>query len=162
MEVLINPDSDLTILASGSLPNLIEVPLDLHDAMEKGRLRFDGKYLVDALNFDVFFVDDDGIKHITNHKENWQEIQCGFTDKLIKDGSLWRLKNEHDVYQEQYKVVDDKRQAEYTARVRPYLEEADIKKHMGAQDEYTRLMDLAVQEREKIQTENPWPTPPTN
>ena len=126
-------------------------------------MRFDGSQLVDVSGYVdyQFYIDSEGYKHIVQHDE-WQPLICGFNDALVNESDIWRVKSADDVYQEQRKAVDDKRQFEYTQRVRPYLEEADIKKHMGDQDEYTRLMDLAVQEREKIQTENPWPTPPIN
>ncbi|WP_019277085.1 hypothetical protein [Vibrio coralliilyticus] len=160
--VQVQSGSDIPNLASGSMPNLLTVPDNLTGALSLDRLRVVDSDLVDAADYSRFYIDVVGVKHIKQHDETWQEIECRYSDVLIKDGSAWRLKTEQDVYQEQYKAVDDKRQTEYTKRVRPYLEEAEIKKHMGEQDEYTRLMDLAVQEREKIQTENPWPTPPTN
>ncbi|NOI32312.1 hypothetical protein [Vibrio coralliilyticus] len=154
--------SDIPVLANGSIPNLVMVPSELSEAFSVGRLRVSNGQLVDAADYSRFYIDTVGVKHIERHDETWHEIECDYFDVLIKNDSSWRLKTAQDVYQEQYKTVDDKRQSEYTQRVRPHLEEADIKKHMGQQDEYSRLMDLAVQEREKIQTENPWPTPPTN
>jgi len=160
--VQIQSGSDIPNLASGSMPNLLTVPDALINALSLERVRVADGVLVDAADYSRFYIDAVGVKHIERHDETWQEIECAYSDVLIKDGSAWRLKTEQDVYQEQYKAVDDKRQSEYTQRVRPFIEEADIKKHMGDQDEYTRLMDLAVQEREKIQTENPWPTPPTS
>lgn len=160
MTVQIRDDNDIPNFATGSLPSLKFVPDNLKDALTSGRLRTSNDELVDAADYSRFYIDAVGVKHIERHDVTWQEIECGYSDVLIKDGSSWRLKNDQDVYQEQYKAVDDKRQNEYTQRVRPYLEEAEIKKHMGEQFEYDRLMDLAVQEREKIQTENPWPTPP--
>ncbi|MGY3687564.1 hypothetical protein ACXAAV_12880 [Vibrio coralliilyticus] len=162
IKVVIDTSTDIVSSASGDLANLVAVPDSLVEALQLGELRFLNNELVDAKNFSRFYIDTIGIKHIKRHDETWQEIECGYSDVLIKDGSTWRLKTEQDFYQEQYKAVDDKRQTEYTRRVRPYLEEAEIKKHMGEQSEYDRLMDLAVQEREKIQAENPWPTPPTN
>ncbi|WP_019275461.1 hypothetical protein [Vibrio coralliilyticus] len=160
--VQVQSGSDIPNLAYGSMPNLLTVPDSLINALSLERVRvFDGG-LVDAADYTCFYIDAIGVKHIERHDDLWQEIECGYSDVLIKDGSNWRLKNENDVYQEQYKAVDDKRQTEYTERVRPYLEEAEIKKHMGEQEEYIRLMDLAVEEREKIQVENPWPTPLTN
>ncbi|NOI32307.1 hypothetical protein [Vibrio coralliilyticus] len=160
--VQIHSDSDIPVLANGSIPNLVMVSNELNEAFVGGRLRVSNGQLVDAADYSRFYIDTVGVKHIERHDRTWQEIECGYSDVLIKDGSIWRLKTEQDVYQEQYKAVDDKRQTEYTRRVRPYLEEAEIKKHMGEQSEYDRLMDLAVQEREKIQAENPWPKSPTN
>lgn len=109
-----------------------------------------------------FYVNAFGMKFVSRQSETDQVLNCYFHDELVCDDGVWRVKNENDLYQEEYAKVDKIRRAEYAARVRPYLEEAEIKKHMGEQSEYDRLMDLAVQEREKIQTENPWPTLPTN
>ncbi|KFI13324.1 hypothetical protein IX95_05090 [Vibrio sp. B183] len=158
--VQVQSNSDIPNLASGSMPNLLTVPDALINALSLDRVRVVDGELVDAAVYSCFYIDAVGVKHIERYDETWQEIECGYSDVLVKDGSAWRLKTEQDLYQEQYKAVDDKRQMEYTQRVRPYLEEAEIKKHMGDQAEYTRLMDLAVQEREEIQTENPWPTSP--
>ena len=160
--VQVQSNSDIPNLASGSMPNLLTVPDDLTDALSLGRLRVVDGVLVDGSDYSRFYVDAGGVKHIERHDENWQEIECDYATELIKSGELWRVKTAQDIYQRQYAEVDAQRQVAYIARVRPFLEEAEIKKHMGKQSEYDRLMDLAVKEREKIQTENPWPTPPTN
>ncbi|GLT18881.1 hypothetical protein GCM10007938_26630 [Vibrio zhanjiangensis] len=115
-----------------------------------------------SINQNKFYINNSGTKFISQQNETDQLLDCYFADDLVNEDGIWRVKNERDVYQEKYDKVDKDREAEYTARVRPYLEEAEIKKHIGDQDEYIRLMDLAVQERQKIQTENPWPTPPEN
>ncbi|GLT18056.1 hypothetical protein GCM10007938_18340 [Vibrio zhanjiangensis] len=113
-----------------------------------------------SINRNKFYIDHFGTKFISQQNETDQLIDCNFNDELVCEEGIWRVKNELDVYQEQHAKVKKARQAEYTARVRPYLEEAEIKKHMGDQAEYNRLMDLAVKEREKIQSEHPWPISP--
>lgn len=117
--------------------------------------------IVDVSQFTQFFIDKGGRKHAVD-LGGYQSLSCNIDDELVFDDGVWRIKTPLDFYQDSRSEVEEKRQIEYTSRVRPYLEEAEIKKHMGDQSEYTRLMDLAVQERQKIQTENPWPTPPTN
>lgn len=125
-------------------------------------LRFDGERIVNVntLDIDEFYIDEQGQKHIVNAPGEWQALACSFQDVLVSENGSWRLRNVMDDYLEEIQKVDHFRQSEYTQRVRPFLEEAEIKKHMGDQNEYTRLMDLAVEERERIQNENPWPTPP--
>lgn len=115
-----------------------------------------------SINQNKFYIDRLGTKFISRQSDTDQLIDCHFNDELVNENSIWRVKNENDIYQEQRDKVDNIRQKEYTSRMRPFLEEAEIKKHMGDQSEYNRLMDLAVKEREKVQIENPWPTPPTN
>ncbi|MCG9786311.1 hypothetical protein L1D61_04080 [Vibrio mediterranei] len=123
------------------------------------KARFIDGVIIDASKLSEFFIDSGGRKHIVN-EPNYQFLKCRLDDELVLDQNIWRTKTSSDTYQEQVQVVDGVRQSEYTQRVRPYLEEAEIKKHMGDETEYTRLMDLAVQEREQIQIENPWPTSP--
>ena len=74
-------------------------------------------------------------------------------------GGKW-VTNQQSKYEAERAEVDSTRQHQYTMRVRPFLEEAEIKKHMGDLAEYERLMDLAVEERAKIQAEYPWPVAP--
>lgn len=112
------------------------------------------------VNQNEFYIDQSGTKYLSKQSDTDQLLDCSFNEELVREDGIWRVKNENDIYQEQYSKVDKARQNEYTARVRPYLEEAEIKKHMGDQNEYTRLMDLAIQEREIIQLENPWPINP--
>ncbi|AYV20489.1 hypothetical protein [Vibrio mediterranei] len=136
----------------------------LKETAQFDQLRFDGEKIVSVadLALEQFYIDNLGQKHIVDFGEGWQSLTCQFGDQLVRDNGVWRVRNTDDDHLEDKQKVDQFRQSEYTRRVRPYLEEADIKKHMGDQDEYTRLMDLAVQERAKIQAENPWPTPPEN
>ena len=114
-----------------------------------------GEYLNKKL--EKFYIDENGIKYGFQKNESDQVVNCSFNDVLIKEDGIWRIKNTKDEYLEKYQNVDKSRQAAYTERVSPLLEEAEIKSHLGDEGEYIRLMDLAVQERLKIQLENPWP-----
>ncbi|MCG9790682.1 hypothetical protein L1D61_26490 [Vibrio mediterranei] len=128
-------------------------------SFDKARL-VDGE-IVDVSQFTQFFIDKGGRKHAVD-LDSYQPLSCNIDDELVFDDGAWRIKTPLDFYQDSRDEVEKRRQNEYTSRVRPYLEEAKIKKYMGDQAEYTLLMDLAVQEREKIKAEHPWPTPPTN
>jgi hypothetical protein len=128
------------------------------DAEVYSNLRFDGSKLVDisTLGLTVFYIDSDGIKHIVEG-DGWQELECKFNDALVFNEGLWRIQTSTDIYNDLYVDIDVARQSEYTNRVRPFLEEAEIKKFSGDMDEYNRLMNLALDEREKVQNEHPWP-----
>ena len=132
--------------------------IELASSVDITKLRFDGVKCLDMTIEErmSFFIDEYGRKHIVSN-ENWQPLECHFNDVLVKDNDVWRVRNAEDDYQDAYQAVDDARQAAYTAKVRPLLEEAEIKAHLGESDEYARLMDLAVVERESIQAELPWP-----
>ncbi|MGB0940819.1 MAG: hypothetical protein ACPGUE_00385 [Marinomonas sp.] len=132
--------------------------IELTSSVDITKLRFDGVKCLDMTIEErtSFFIDEYGRKHIFS-SESWQLLECHFNDVLVKDNDVWRVRNAEDDYQDAYQAVDDARQAAYTARVRPLLEEAEIKAHLGESDEYARLMDLAVVERESIQAELPWP-----
>lgn len=132
--------------------------VELENGIDIRNLRFNGDQCLDMTkeNQTSFYIDEYGRKHIVS-SENWQALICNFNDTLVKDNDVWRVRNTNDDYQDAYQTVDDARQAAYTARVRPLLEEAEIKAHLGESDEYARLMDLAVVERASIQAENPWP-----
>ncbi|MDE1333321.1 hypothetical protein [Vibrio aestuarianus] len=99
-------------------------------------------------------------------KSLYQELLSGQSDGLLivtGEDNLPTLSEVPELsYEDKVKKVELTRELEYSRRVRKFLEEAEIKKHLGDLQEYERLMDLAVQEREKIQTENPWPIRPIN
>ena len=114
-----------------------------------------GEYF--SIDLTEFYVDSVGAKHASRQNAADQVMSCHFNDVLVKDNDVWRVRNADDDYQDTYQAVDNARQDAYTARVRPLLEEAEIKAHLGESDEYARLMDLAVVERASIQAENPWP-----
>lgn len=122
--------------------------------------RFLNNAVIDVRELNHFYVDAEGKKYCSKIIDSYQSVDCLFDDELIQDKGIWRVVTREDVYRNNLKVVDKLREEEYTMRVRPFLEEAEIKKHMGDLAEYERLMDLAVEERAKIQAENPWPVAP--
>ncbi|MAD77563.1 MAG: hypothetical protein CML20_22815 [Rheinheimera sp.] len=98
-------------------------------------------------------------------------IKDGFTpDKPLTvfderiDGQ-W-VTNESNKYIAEYNQVDDARRAAYFQVVTPLIDEAKIKRDLiktpEAIAEADELEQQAKAARQKIQTENPWPTPPTN
>ncbi|MCG9678752.1 hypothetical protein [Vibrio sp. Isolate24] len=98
-------------------------------------------------------------------------IKKGFTpdkpqtefDERINDA--W-VTNESNKYIAEYNQVDDARRAAYFQVVTPLIDEAKIKRDLiktpEAIAEADELDKHILAARQKIQTENPWPTPPTN
>ncbi|CAK3931348.1 Tail fiber assembly protein [Vibrio crassostreae] len=84
-------------------------------------------------------------------------------DEWINDA--W-VTNESNKYIAEYNQVDDARRAAYFQVVTPLIDEAKIKRDLiktpEAIAEADELEQQALAARQKIQTENPWPTPPTN
>lgn len=74
--------------------------------------------------------------------------------------------NESNKYIAEYNLVDDARRAAYFQMVTPLIDEAKIKRDLintpESIAEADELEQQALAARQKIQTENPWPTPPTN
>ncbi|MGD8109386.1 hypothetical protein [Vibrio sp. TRT 17S01] len=72
--------------------------------------------------------------------------------------------NLSDKYIAEYNQVDDTRRYQYDLIVRPLMDEAQIKRVSGTIEHLSEADELekqAIAARLKIQTENPWPTPPT-
>ncbi|MFN3014446.1 hypothetical protein ACK1CN_00775 [Vibrio coralliilyticus] len=84
-------------------------------------------------------------------------------DEWINDN--W-VTNESNKYIAEYNQIDDVRRAAYFQVVTPLIDEAKIKRDLiktpEAIAEADELEQQALAARQKIQTENPWPTPPTN
>ena len=74
--------------------------------------------------------------------------------------------NESNKYIAEYNKVDDARRAAYLQIVTPLIDEAKIKRDLiktpEAIAEAEELDKQILAARQKIQTENPWPTPPNN
>ena len=98
-------------------------------------------------------------------------IKAGFTPDKPKTefderiNGVW-VTNESNKYIAEYNQVDDARRAAYFQVVTPLIDEAKIKRDLiktpEAIAEADELEQQALVARQKIQTENPWPTPPTN
>ena len=98
-------------------------------------------------------------------------IKNGFTlDKPNTSFDEWVngawVTNESNKYIAEYNQVDDARRAAYFQVVTPLIDEAKIKRDLiktpEAIAEADELEQQALAARQKIQTENSWPTPPTN
>ena len=62
------------------------------------------------LNLEVFYVDEQGIKHIEKYNPNWQEVKCRWNDPLVFDNGKWRKKTEEEI------LSDRKREAIKTVK----------------------------------------------
>lgn len=84
-------------------------------------------------------------------------------DEWINDA--W-VTNESNKYIGKYNQVDDARRSAYFQMVTPLIDEAKIKRDLiGTPEsiaEAEQLEQQALAARLKIQSENPWPTPPSN
>lgn len=96
-------------------------------------------------------------------------IKDGFTsDKPLtifdeRINGQW-VTNTSNKYIAEYNQVDDARRAAYFQTVTPLIDEAKIKRDLiktpAAIAEAEQLEQQALAARQKIQAENPWPTPP--
>ena len=59
--------------------------------------RWDGINIVDPHNFTQFYIDNNGIKHISPN-ENYQPLKCNFDDIILFDSTLikWRVATEEE------------------------------------------------------------------
>ena len=129
----------------------------------------------------VAFDDLKGSQYIEDHrgKTIYNKSDCTKLKNIFELGPIekdWTLKvplsqfdewvygqwvtNNKKRYENNYKQIDANRRTKYTKRVRPYLEEAQIKKYQGLEDDYQALLDKAAAERVIIQEEEPWPEMP--
>lgn len=98
-------------------------------------------------------------------------IKDGFTpDKPLTAWDEWIndawVTNESDKYIAEYNLVDDARRNAYFQMVTPLIDEAKIKRDLintpESIAEAEQLEQQALAARLKIQSENPWPVPPSN
>ncbi|MCC4783125.1 hypothetical protein LMH77_09445 [Vibrio lentus] len=80
-------------------------------------------------------------------------------DEWIDDA--W-VTNKSDKYIAEYDQVDNVRRSQYAQVCDPLFSEANIKRLQGFEGDARAIEAQALAARDKIQTENPWPTPPTN
>lgn len=98
-------------------------------------------------------------------------IEDGWTLKIPQSrfdewiNGAW-VTNESNKYIAEYNQVDDARRAAYFQMVTPLIDEAKIKRDLintpESIAEAEQLEQQALAARLKIQSENPWPTPPSN
>ena len=70
--------------------------------------------------------------------------------------------NESNKYIAEYNQIDDKRRALYSQMCDPLKMEAMDLMDEGKEAEALQLKQQALAAKQKIKTENPWPTPPEN
>lgn len=73
----------------------VPIPSELLD-LPAARLRFDGINIVDAKEYNQFYIDADGIKHIVDDG-SWQALMCSFDDVLIWEDDIWRIETDADI-----------------------------------------------------------------
>ena len=86
-------------------------------------LRYDGEKIVDPRNYNTFFIDEKGIKHIKKFKDSWQELKCKFDDELVFDKTLkkWRVKTEKEkLKEEKEKLIKQMKEEAYNFIVSYY------------------------------------------
>ncbi|MDE1465381.1 hypothetical protein [Spartinivicinus poritis] len=88
-------------------------------------LRYDGHNIIDVRTQNKFFIDEQGIKHITRFVGAWQYLECEYTDELIRENSQWRIKNNEDKCQERIEEIKSKRRQAYTTEADPLKNEYD-------------------------------------
>lgn len=120
----------VTGVINGSAPDNIEF------------LRFDGKQVVDARNFSNFFIDKNGTKHIVQHNTDWQPLNCGFSDELIKGSDGWQIKSIEEKHQEVIEIIQEKRR-------QAYLFEADPLRAECVFDQYMKRKDVDLDEKKR-------------
>lgn len=109
-----------------------------------------------------------GVDEKPNPGGDWIEMQSSkpISGRYSADSNgLWK-----PISQENFELevirVDDKRRNAYFQMVTPLMDEARIKRDLigtpEAIAEADELEKQALAARQKIQTENPWPTPPTS
>lgn len=86
-------DGDL-VVGRGTYVDGPAIPVFLQDT-PLAQLRFDGEQIVDASLISLFYIDNNGTKHISS-QPGYQELACGYAEDLIYEGSLWRVKNASD------------------------------------------------------------------
>ncbi|PTP01521.1 hypothetical protein CWO17_15610 [Vibrio sp. 10N.286.45.A3] len=80
-------------------------------------------------------------------------------DEWINNAWITNKSNQHIA---EYNQVDNVRRGLYTQVCDPLFAEANIKRLQGCEDDARAIEAQALAARDNIQTENPWPTPPTN
>lgn len=70
--------------------------------------------------------------------------------------------NKSNQYIAEYNQVDNARRGQYVQVCDPLFAEANIKRLQGFEDDAQAIEAQVLAARDKIQTENPWPTPPSN
>jgi hypothetical protein len=96
-----------------------------------------------------------GITYWLNHETKWSAYAIG--DTPPEGATLEQPEAPEPTLEELTQEVDEARQALYRKQVDPLINEANIKRAMGENDQADLLMQQAIEKRLSIQSENPWP-----
>ena len=69
------------------------VPVEAHRQLLSGEI-------VNAYDYIVFYIHEDGRKAVEKINSSWQELKCAFDDELIKESGTWRIKSDADKFNE--------------------------------------------------------------
>lgn len=96
-----------------------------------------------------------GASYWLDHETKWQASNIG--EIPPQGASLEQPSAPEPTLEEKNKQVDETRQALYRKQVDPLINEANIKRAMGENEQADLLMQQAIEKRLSIQSENPWP-----
>ncbi|MFA0669528.1 hypothetical protein AB4584_09915 [Vibrio splendidus] len=109
--------------------------------------------------------------HKKTHETKYFDDASLITDDYTKDepttqwdewiNNVW-VTNQGNKYVAEYNQTDEIRRQLYSRMCDPLIAEAQIKRLSGNKAEADISEAQALAARDKIQTETPWPTPPTN
>ncbi len=105
---LVNKD---IVVGTSSHDNKRVIPAEFFPC-ELDELRWDGKQVVRLADYQQFYIDERGVKHIIQHDLTWQSLECDAQDGLIlnPDG-LWQVKTDDDKRNETIEIyitsIDD-------------------------------------------------------
>ena len=92
MQALI--DGDLVVGKVGAYDS-VDLPAEFETTAIEA-LRFDGTNIIDVSQYDFFYIDQYGKKHIVQADPNWQGLNCRYNDMLINDGGTWRVETDSE------------------------------------------------------------------
>lgn len=96
-----------------------------------------------------------GITYWLDHETSWRTTKIG--DTPPSGASVERPAQPAPTSKEKVDAVDAARQALYRKEVDPLINESNIKRAMGENEQADSLMQQAIAKRLDIQSENPWP-----
>ncbi|MFS1502680.1 hypothetical protein BCU13_004540 [Vibrio lentus] len=124
----------------------------------------DSKYIEDHRHKTVYDQTDcynsETVTELGVIKIGWTEQKPSTPfDEWIDGAWVTNKSNQHIA---EYNQIDNVRRSQYVQVCDPLFAEANIKRLQGFEGDARAIEAQALAARDKIQTENPWPTPPTN
>ncbi|WP_192891093.1 hypothetical protein [Vibrio bathopelagicus] len=133
----------------------------IHD---KSGMAVDSEYIEDHRTTTVYDKTDctksESVSELGSIKDNFTPKKpVTQFDEWIDDAWVTNKSNQHIA---EYNQIDNVRRSQYVQVCDPLFAEANIKRLQGFEGDARAIEAQALAARDKIQTENPWPTPPTN